>query len=179
MRQVRSRVVRINATVIYPILALFIAIAPQLVPWLFGLRWEPAVLPAQILAVAGMARMINNGTPPLLLAAGRPRTLLGFNLCRLVVLGAAVMITASYGLIAVCVAVAGFQVITLIASYRLMLSRVVGVTLRQLSLDLAPAIASSAIMLAAALPLTHGVAGSGASSPMTIAIVSALCARSI
>jgi O-antigen/teichoic acid export membrane protein len=176
MRDVRSRVVRINATVIYPILALFIAVAPELVPWLFGHRWEPAVLPAQILAVAGMARMINNGTPPLLLAAGRPRTLLAFNLCRLGVLAAAVLIAASAGLIAVCIVVAAFQVITLVASYALMLSRVVGVSLRQLSIDLAPAISASAIMLAAALPLTHAIAASGASSPTTVAIVSALSA---
>jgi lipopolysaccharide exporter len=176
MRRVRSRVVRINATVIYPILALFIALAPELVPWLFGERWEPAVLPAQILAVAGMARMINNGTPPLLLAAGRPRTLLAFNLCRFGVLGAAVLIAASYGLIAVCVTVAAFQVITLLASYGLMLSRTVGVNLRQLSHDLAPGIASSAIMLAIAMPFTQAVVAAGATSPITIAAVSAVSA---
>jgi lipopolysaccharide exporter len=174
MRAVRSRVVRINAAVIYPILALFIALAPEFVPWLFGQRWEPAVLPAQILAVAGMARMINNGTPPLLLAAGRPRTLLAFNLCRLGVLAIAVLATASYGLVAVCIAVAGFQVVTLIASYGLMLSRVVGVTLRQLGADLTPALSASAIMLAAALPLTAAISATGASSPTTIAVVTAL-----
>jgi O-antigen/teichoic acid export membrane protein len=176
MREVRSRVVRINATVIYPILALFIAVAPEFVPWLFGQRWEPAVLPAQILAVAGMARMINNGTPPLLLAAGRPRTLLAFNLCRLGVLAAAVLIAASYGLIAVCIAVAGFQVITLVASYALMLSRVVGVSLRQLSLDLAPALSASTIMLAVAFPLTRAIAETGASSPVTVGAVAVVAA---
>jgi lipopolysaccharide exporter len=174
MRAVRSRVVRINATVIYPILALFIALAPEVVPWLFGQRWEPAVVPAQILAVAGMARMINNGTPPLLLAAGRPRTLLAFNLCRLGVLAVAVLVAASYGLVAVCIAVAGFQVVTLIASYALMLSRVVGVSLRQLSADLAPALAASAIMLALAFPLTAAISAAGTSSPTTIAVVGAL-----
>jgi lipopolysaccharide exporter len=176
LRAVRSRVVRINATVIYPILALFVVVAPEFVPWLFGQRWEPAVVPAQILAVAGMARMINNGTPPLLLAAGRPRTLLAFNLCRLGVLAAAVLVASSYGLIAVCVVVAGFQVLTLLASYALMLSRTVGVTLRQLSADLGPALASSAIMLAVAFPLERAIAASGASSPATVAAVGALCA---
>jgi lipopolysaccharide exporter len=174
MRAVRSRVVRINATVIYPILALFIALAPEVVPWLFGQRWEPAVVPAQILAVAGMARMINNGTPPLLLAAGRPRILLAFNLCRLGVLAVAVLVAASHGLIAVCIAVAAFQVVTLIASYALMLSRVVGVTLRQLGADLVPALVASAIMFALAFPLTAAIAAAGASSPTTIAVVGAL-----
>ena len=98
MRAVRSRVIRINASVVLPLLALLIALAPVLVPWLFGERWEPAVLPTQILAVAGMARMINNGTPPLMLAAGRPRALLAFNLCRFAILGVAVFLAAPHGL---------------------------------------------------------------------------------
>ena len=63
MRELRSRVMRVNATVIFPLLALFVAVAPEVVPWLFGEAWEPAVVPAQILTIAGMARMINNGTP--------------------------------------------------------------------------------------------------------------------
>jgi hypothetical protein len=74
----------------------------------------------------------------------------------------------------VCIAVAGFQVVTLIASYALMLSRVVGVSLRQLSADLAPALAASAIMLALAFPLTAAISAAGTSSPTTIAVVGAL-----
>ena len=176
MRKVRSRIVRINAAVIYPMLALFIAVAPELVPWAFGERWQPAVLPAQILAVAGMARMINNGTPALLLAAGRPRALLAFNLCRLGVLAAVVLVAVPHGLIAVCIAVSGFQVITMVASYWLMLPRLVGVTLRQLVRDLAPAIVSSAIMLGAAFPLVGALNASGVPRPVTVLIASALAA---
>ena len=82
MRELRSRVMRVNATVIFPLLALFVAVAPEVVPWLFGEQWEPAVVPAQILTIAGMARMINNGTPAVVLAAGKPRALLYFNLYR-------------------------------------------------------------------------------------------------
>ncbi len=173
MREVRSRVVRINATVIFPMLALFIAVAPELVPWVFGARWEPAVLPAQILAVAGMARMINNGTPPLVLAAGRPRALLAFNLYRVITLAAAVLVAVPYGLTAVCIAVTSFQLITLVGSYGLMLPRLVGVDLRQLGLDLGPAIASSGVVLAAALPLAHVLSASSMPGPITIVIVCA------
>lgn len=174
MRAVRSRVVRINATVIYPILALFIAVAPDLVPWLFGERWQPAVLPAQILAVAGMARMVNNGSPALLLAAGRPRTLLAFNLCRLTALAAAVLIAVPHGLIAVCIAVSTFQVATLLASYGLMLPRMVGVGLRQLARDLTPGLTSSAVMLAAAMPLVHSLTAANLPSPLVVALAGAL-----
>ena len=176
MRKVRSRIVRINAAVIYPMLGLFIAVAPELVPWAFGERWQPAVLPAQILAVAGMARMINNGTPALLLAAGRPRALLGFNLCRLGVLAAVVLVAVPHGLVAVCIAVSGFQVVTMVVSYWLVLSRLVGVTLGQLVRDLAPATVSSAVMLGAAFPLVGALNASGVPRPVTVLIASALAA---
>ena len=174
MRAVRSRIVRINATVIFPMLALFIAVAPELVPWVFGERWQPTVLPAQILAVAGMARMVNNGTPALLLAAGRPRALLAFNLCRLTALAGAVMATVSYGLIPVCIAVSSFQIITTVVSYRWMLPRLVGITLRRLALDVAPAIVSSGIMLAAAFPVVRVLTAADLSPPVTVLLVSAL-----
>jgi O-antigen/teichoic acid export membrane protein len=176
MRAVRSRVIRINATVILPLLALFIALAPQLVPWLFGERWEPAVLPAQILAVAGMARMINNGTPPLMLAAGRPGALLAFNLCRFAILGVVVLLAVPYGLTAVCVAVAAFQVTTVLVSYALMLGRLVGVTLRQLADEVWPAIASSGILLTAAFPATYALSSSGLPRPAVALLVSLLAA---
>jgi O-antigen/teichoic acid export membrane protein len=173
LRNVRSRVVRLNAAVVFPMLTLFIAVAPELVPWLFGERWEPAVLPAQILAVAGMARMINNGTPALVLAAGRPRALLAFNLYRLVALAAVVVVAVPYGLTAICVAVASFQVITLVGSYRFMLGRLVGVPLRQLLGDVRGALAASVILLAAALPLTRVLSEGSLSRPLTVVVVCA------
>ena len=175
MRALRARVMRINATVVFPVLALFIALAPQLVPWVFGEQWEPAVLPAQILAVAGMARMVNNGTPPLMLAAGRPRALFAFNLYRLAALAAVILLAVPYGLTGVCVAVVAYQVVTLVGSYRLMLGRMVGVTLRQLVLDIGPAIMASGILLAVAFALTHALAGS-VPIPLTIFLVCALSA---
>ncbi len=133
-------------------------------------------MPAQILTVAGMARMINNGTPSLVLAAGKPRTLLAFNLYRLATLAVVVFLAAPYGLTVVCVAVAAFQVITLIGSHRFMLARLAGLTVRDLVRDIGPATLASAIMLAAAYPLARGLAAQGLSSPVTIVIVAIVAA---
>jgi PST family polysaccharide transporter/lipopolysaccharide exporter len=176
MRDLRARVMRVNAAVVYPVLALFIAVAPLVVPWMFGEQWEPAVVPAQILTVAGMARMISNGTPALVLAAGRPRALLAFNVYRLFTLGLVVLAATSFGLNAVCAAVAAFEIITLVGSYRIMLSRLVGVTVRQLMADLGPAVVASAIMLVVAFPLTDVVSSGELPTPLTVLIVGALCA---
>ena len=176
MRELRSRVMRVNATVIFPLLALFVAVAPEVVPWLFGEEWEPAVVPAQILTIAGMARMVNNGTPAVLLAAGKPRALLYFNLYRVTALGLMVLVASNWGLNAVCIAVAAFQVMTLIGSYRLMLSRLVGVTLRQLYLDTAPAVVASIALLVPAYPLTEGLAAAGLPVLVIVAVVGVVSA---
>jgi O-antigen/teichoic acid export membrane protein len=176
MRDLRARVMRVNAAVVYPLLALFIAVAPLAVPWLFGQQWEAAVVPAQILTIAGMARMINNGTPALVLAAGKPRALLAFNVYRLVALGLMVFAASPYGLNAVCAAVAAFQIITLVGSYRFMLGRLVGVSVRQLVRDIGPAVTASAVMLIVAFPLTDAVSAAELPTLLTILIVSALCA---
>ena len=176
MRELRSRVMRVNATVIFPLLALFVAVAPEVVPWLFGEEWKPAVVPAQILTIAGMARMINNGTPAVVLAAGKPRALLYFNLYRVTALGLMVLVASKWGLNAVCIAVAVFQVMTLIGSYRLMLSRLVGVTLRQLFLDTAPAVTASVAMLVLAYPLTEGLAAAGLPVLVVVAVVGVVSA---
>jgi O-antigen/teichoic acid export membrane protein len=171
MRELRSRVMRVNATLIFPLLALFVAVAPELVPWAFGEQWEPAVVPAQILTIAGMARMINNGTPAFVLAAGAPRVLLYFNLYRVITLGVMVLIASSWGLNAVCIAVAVFQLVTLVGSYRLMLSRLVDVTVRRLFLDTAPAVLASMALLVLAYPLNEALASTGLPVLVTVAVV--------
>ena len=39
LRSVRQRIVRLNATLIFPLMVFFIVVAPVAVPWLFGARW--------------------------------------------------------------------------------------------------------------------------------------------
>ncbi len=170
MRAVRARVIRVNATAVFPALALFAALAPVLVPWLFGARWEPAVVPAQILAFAGMAMTINNGTGPLLLAAGRPRTLAIFNVALFASYAGTILATASLGLTTVCVAVACFQVVALLIAYGLVLGPLVGVGLRQLTHDLGPALVSSAVLLAVSAPAINALDNAGVPAVAALAL---------
>ena len=158
MRSVRRRIVRLNATLIFPLLAFFVVVAPVLVPWLFGARWEPAVLPAQILAVAGMAVMVKNTVDPLILAAGRPRALMVFNFCELA-LYAGILVLASSGgsLVVVCAAVAAFRVCALLASYAFLLGRVLGVSPRELVGDAGPALAGCVALLCVTFPVRLAV----------------------
>ncbi|MGH2866388.1 MAG: oligosaccharide flippase family protein, partial [Solirubrobacteraceae bacterium] len=106
LRRLHERAARVHAAVIFPLLAALIALAPLLVPLVFGPAWKPAVVPTQILAVAGMVAAILTGYPQVMLAIGRPKALLQFNLGMLIVYGVAILAASSYGLIVVSVVAA-------------------------------------------------------------------------
>jgi PST family polysaccharide transporter len=172
LRSLRTRIVRINVAVIYPILALFISVAPVLVPWLFGSRWSPAVLPAQILAIAGMASTVRSLTGPSVLAAGRPRALAVFSACEALLYGATVWIAAGQGLTAVCIAVGGFQLVSLAVAYIVLMRHTIGTSAGQIASDIGPAVVSCiplvivAVLVRRALP-----AGDSAAAVVLLACI--------
>lgn len=175
MRRLRSRIVRVQAALIFPLLAMFIALAPVLVPWLFGARWEPAVVPAQILAVAGMANAVGVVTGPLILAAGHARPLLAFNLGSLAAYALAVYLAAPFGLVAVSATVTAFYLlVSLLGSQYLLLRRYAGVPLRSLVPEVGPAAVSSAALLAVTVPVVQAFEGWGFAAVITLTVATAL-----
>jgi O-antigen/teichoic acid export membrane protein len=154
----RLRIVRVNVVLVYPMLALFIALAPSLMPWLFGPQWVPAVLPAQILAVAGMASCVRNLHGPTVLAAGRPKALFAFGCVETLAYGATVWVASSHGLTLVCVAVSGFQLLSLVLAYTVLLHRTTGMGRAQIVRDLGPAVLASAPLLLVAMGLRRALA---------------------
>jgi len=169
LRRFHQRATRLHATAVVPLLALLIVVAPVLIPWLFGSPWRGAVVPTQILAVAGMIAAVLTGYPQVMLAVGRPRTLLHFNLAVLVVYVSVVLATAGRGLTAVCVGVVGVYVLILVGVYGLLLGPHVGVPMRRLLTDLAPAVVGSAALLAAGFPLRELLTSAGLPAPVTLA----------
>jgi O-antigen/teichoic acid export membrane protein len=159
LTNIRRRIVRLNATLVFPLLTFFIVVAPVLVPWLFGARWEPAVVLAQILAVAGMATTIKNTVDPLVLATGRPRPLMLFNMGEVAIYVVMLIVASSTGdLVLICAAVAGFRVLALIASYWLLIGRVIGASVGELFADAGAALLACVALAAVALPMRLGLA---------------------
>ncbi|HEY4825137.1 MAG TPA: oligosaccharide flippase family protein [Solirubrobacteraceae bacterium] len=154
----RLRIVRVNVVLVYPMLALFIALAPTLVPWLFGAHWTPAILPAQILAVAGMASCVRNLHGPTVLAAGRPKALFLFCCAETLAYAATVWVASSHGLTIVCVAVSGFQLASLLIAYTVLLHSTVGMARTQIFRDLGPAVLASTPLLLVAMALRRALA---------------------
>jgi lipopolysaccharide exporter len=161
LRSFHERATRIHAAVLLPLLALLIVTAPDLVPWLFGERWAPAVEPVQILCVAGMIAAILTGYPQIMLAAGRPRALLAFNVCLLALYAVASWFAAPYGIVALAWAVLGVHIVLLVSVYTVLFHGALGIPVRRMITDLFPAIASSVLMLAVVNPLAELLRNAG------------------
>ncbi len=172
MGALHERATRVHGAVVVPLLAILIVVAPVLIPWLFGARWEPSVLPTQILSVAGMIAAILTGFAQVLLAAGRPRELMRFNVVLLTIYAATVIATASQGIVTVAIAVVGVYVLQLVAVYAVLFPRVVGIPVGRMVGDLAPAVIGGSAVLAVGFPLAHLLEGAGAPALLIIAAVS-------
>jgi O-antigen/teichoic acid export membrane protein len=173
LRALHSRATRVHAAVIVPLLATLIVLAPVLVPFVFGDAWRPSVRPAQILALAGMCAAILTGYSQVMLAVGKPRELLRFNVGMLAVYAAGVSVAATHGLVTVAAVVAGIYVAILAAVYRLLLQRHVGIPMAALVSELRPAVVGAAALLAAGLPLRRGLEAVGAPDAAVIVVAGA------
>jgi O-antigen/teichoic acid export membrane protein len=173
LRHLHERATRVHAAVVVPILAVGIVVQPTLVPWMFGDAWAPAVLPGQILCVAGMVAAVLTGFAQVLLAAGRPQALFRFNIVVLAVYAGAVWVTASHGIVAVAIAVVCVYLAMLVAVYGILFRLVVGIPIARMVSDLAPAVAGSIAVLAIGFPLAGLLTNVGAPAPITITLVAA------
>lgn len=152
MRHLRGRILQMQSIVIFPLLAMLILLAPELVPLLFGSAWEDAAFPTQVLAVAGAATIAASAGGPLAFAAGKGRRLFYFNLVQLIGFAAVVLWTSSYGIRVVAVAIAAYQVLLVAAQFVYLESRGVGIPLRETWEALVPATVASGASLAVAYP---------------------------
>jgi PST family polysaccharide transporter len=146
---------------------LLAAVAPVLVPFVYGDRWTRAVVPTQILSIAGLAAVVGTGGGPLLLAAGKPRWLLGVNLTALTFFSTVIYLTAPLGLVAVCISVAVYQV-TLLMSVQFLLQRLLRIPVTALLVDVGPALVGSLVLFGVAYGLTEVLSGMGVSDPLLL-----------
>ncbi|HUN79478.1 MAG TPA: oligosaccharide flippase family protein [Solirubrobacteraceae bacterium] len=153
LRRLHERAARVHAAVIFPILASLIVLAPVAVPFVLGAKWTPAVEPTQILAVAGMIAAVLTGYPQVMLAVGRPRALLRFNLVMLAGYAAVIYLAVGHGLIVLAVVTSAAYLCILVGVYRFLLSKTVELSIRRLLPELGPALAGCLALAAVAEPV--------------------------
>ncbi len=159
LRAVHERAARVHAAIIFPLLASLIVLAPVLVPYLFGSAWKPSVEPTQVLALAGMLAAVLTGYSQVMLAIGRPRPLLVFNVARLVVYAGAVLLASRHGLMVVAAAVVFAYLVILIGAYHFLLHPNVGISMGRLIPELSPAVIGCLALGAVTAPAMHLLTG--------------------
>ena len=102
-----------------------------------------------------MIAAILTGYPQIMLAAGRPRPLLAFNVCLLALYLAASWFAAPHGITTLAWAVVGVHVCMLVSVYAVLFRGVLGIPVRRMATDLFPAVASSVLMLLVANPVAE------------------------
>lgn len=153
LRAFHERVARVHAVIIFPFLATSAVLAPILVPLVFGPAWRGAVPATQILAVGGCVAAVLTGYPQLMLAIGRPRPLLWFNILMVAIYGTAVYMASRHGLVVVAITVSGVYLLILLGVYHLLLRRHVGLSITRLLPELGPALTGCAGLVAVDLGL--------------------------
>jgi O-antigen/teichoic acid export membrane protein len=94
------------AAVVLPALLGLIAVAPDLVPLVFGTKWAAAVSVIQILSVWVVSRALQTWNTPVMDAAGKPHVSLLLNASVLIALPASIWLGSSFGIEGVAVAFA-------------------------------------------------------------------------
>lgn len=178
LRAIHTRIVRTHVTVLVPLLAVFIGAAPALIPWLLGSTWEPAVLPAQIMAVAGMAESVTTGIGPLMVALGRPGVLLRLNLAVLAVFAAMIFVLAPHGLEIVATGVACFSVISVFVVQAFIRRRYAGLGFADLWAETHPGIIVGAAVLAVAIAVREALEPAEPAPIVLLLLLFAACALS-
>jgi lipopolysaccharide exporter len=155
LNRLYRQMVRTLTIVLFPLLALLTITAPVLVPFLFGSRWAPAVVPVQILALGGASVLVIDAVGTVFMATGRARALLGFGTAHFVVYGLTVLLVVRLGIVAVAIDAAVVHTLFLIVAYAMMLGDSEEHPMRRLWSDVAPATTSCIGLVAVVLPASY------------------------
>jgi O-antigen/teichoic acid export membrane protein len=172
MFALRLRMVRILTVVIFPLLAGLVALAPVVIPWIFGPAWESAVVPTQILTIAGAATLVIDAVGATFMAAGRTRALLGYGWAHFAVYAGVIVVIAPLGLTAVSIAAVSVHVLFLVVAYVMLLHRHPdhGAVQRMWG-DVGPALVSSIALLGVAAPMSSALTRAGVPASLDVLAV--------
>jgi O-antigen/teichoic acid export membrane protein len=170
MRSLRVRIVRVHATVLYPCLAILAGLAPALIPWLFGSKWDGAILPVQLLTASTMLAILSIGVGPLMLAIGKTRLLMFWNMGGLAFYVGMLLLTVSHGIVVVCAATIGSTAVITVANLYVLVHRQLGISARELLTDALPAALGSILTFGVTLGIRSALSAAGWDNVFILAI---------
>ncbi len=170
MRAAFLSAIRVSSVVAFPAFVGAAAVAPDLVPALFGPGWTPSVRVFQALAGIGVLYALFYFNTAVFLGAGKPGWRLGLSLLNAAANVAVFVVAVRYGIVAVALAftVRGYVLapVALVA-----LRHLVGLSLRAYARALAAPALATALMAAAVLALRLPLAGAPRAARLSLTIL--------
>jgi O-antigen/teichoic acid export membrane protein len=96
----------------FPALAGLIAVAPEFVRTVYTAKWVPAILPIQVLCVAGLFKSVGTTVGSVIQSRGRPDIELKWNLVYLVLITVSVLLGVRYGIVGVAASITILVILT-------------------------------------------------------------------
>ncbi len=154
MRRAYSEATQLTALLTFPAFFGLAALAPIIVPAVFGEQWAPSVPVMRVLAGVGLLQTFTHFNGSVIKAVGKPSWRLGLAVIQLVMSAGAILLAVRYGITAVAVATVTVGFALYPAGFW-MVRRLIGVeTAAYLKLFAAPLL-GSALCAAAALGVSH------------------------
>lgn len=148
-------VLRVISTLDFPLLFGLVAVAPTLVPTLFGAKWIPSITALQLLGLVAVFRSIANPTSSLLLAKGRADMTFYWNLSLLAAQFTGALLGAHFaGITGVAISLLGLQGIYVVFSYRFLIRAVLGPCAREYLFTILPTCVIASAMAFAVSTMT-------------------------
>jgi O-antigen/teichoic acid export membrane protein len=95
-RKTYLKMIQVVAALIIPLLVMLAVLSPSLIPLILGEKWRLAIFPLQVMAIAGIFRVLSVLSSDMLRAVGFPNLPFKIYLIEgLLVLGALLLVTAS------------------------------------------------------------------------------------
>lgn len=152
LRRGYLKVLQLLATVNFPIMFGFAAVAPIMVPVIFGEQWLPSILLIQILTIVGLLRSTGNPVGSLLLAKGRADLGFKWNLALTATQIPGLYLGAKFGgAMGVAIAFSILLILYSIAGYLILIRKLIGPCLRVYLQSMWPSLWTSAVMAVAVI----------------------------
>lgn len=158
LRELFLKMIRLLSLISFPLLMGLLAMANELVPLVFGEKWNRSIIPLQIIIGFALLTSLNSLAGQIVIALGRPKIPFKFNLAQVPLVLVAILICVKYGIIGVAIAmslVVGFFGVLFFRSAIGLIDLNVGTVLKVLF----PALASSLLMLFLVLALKYVLIG--------------------
>jgi O-antigen/teichoic acid export membrane protein len=156
LRRAFLRSTSLVCSVALPAFLGLLLVAPDLMPIIFGSKWQAAIVPIQILCVLGCVRAVQTFVHPTMMALGRPGVYTSTFVLSAVASAAGCLLTARHGVAAVAWAVVLASAITGLANF-IILSRLLGFSSAALVQAVSPIAAGCGVLVLGVIGVNHGV----------------------